>query len=219
MQRWQWGHGPPSSTGMELGLQLLEGKSLGSGLCWQPPGATLPKHTRSSPGQAATRHDPTCRPTSEHLLNTSSPPSLFPKASSAVPGGAAPLYCPRPRAPRLPSSSCCHKPRLRGDVRLLSANSRGYCCRRGAGPTLIKQPGAPDLGSSAAVPLTQAGRSQGWQSGAPGSTCRVCCSLLNAPLLSSPGCIKFRLLSPGIKRLEVVAGRPAVPGREELRRS
>lgn len=43
---------------------------------------------------------------------------------------------------------------------------------------------------------------------------RVCCSLPKALLFSSSGGIKLRLLSLGIKSLEMVAGRPAVPGRE-----
>lgn len=52
------------------------------------------------------------------------------------------------------------------------------------------------------------------QAGSSGIHRRVCCSLLKALLFSSSGRVKLLLLSLGIKSLEMVAGRPAVPGRE-----
>lgn len=59
---------------------------------------------------------------------------------------------------------------------------------------------------------TQAGREQRIHR-------RVCCSLPKALLFSSSGGIKLLLLSLGIKSLEMVAGRSAVPGREGSGRS
>lgn len=135
VQRWQWGHGSPSSAGMELGLQLLEGKSLGLGLCWNPPRSHITKAHEEQPGAGSNVQ--LCADLPQSIsLTPPHPTSAMPlsKSRQLGAGGAAPLYCPRPRAPRLPSSSCCHKPHLRGDVRLLSANSRGYCCRHGAHP-------------------------------------------------------------------------------------
>ena len=52
------------------------------------------------------------------------------------------------------------------------------------------------------------------RAGSCGIHWRVCCSLLKALLFSSSGCLKLLLLSLGIKSLEMVAGHPAVPGRE-----
>lgn len=73
---------------------------------------------------------------------------------AAGPSGAAPLYYPPGRLCRAPHLPAAAITAVYGDVCVLGANSRGYCCRHPlAGPTLIKEPGlpvtAPALGPSA----------------------------------------------------------------------
>lgn len=191
------------------GAAALGGELIGVGAPLEPQ---REPHYRSTRGAAqGGRHRATAprRCAAEHLLNTSSPhTSRAPSQNPAARSRARPLPFIAPgHAPRAsPSSSCCHKPHLRGDVRVLSANSRGYCCRHSRGA----HPDKTTRGSRPRLP----GRGAADAAGSTGIHLRVCCSLLNAPLLSSPGCIKLQLLSPGIKSLEVAAGRPAVPGRE-----
>lgn len=191
------------------GAAALGGEPFGVGAPLEPQ---REPHYRSTRGAAqGGRHRATAprRCAAEHLLNTSSPhTSRAPSQNPAARSRARPLPFIAPgHAPRAsPSSSCCHKPHLRDDVRVLSANSRGYCCRHSRGA----HPDKTTRGSRPRLP----GRGAADAAGSTGIHLRVCCSLLNAPLLSSPGCIKLQLLSPGIKSLEVAAGRPAVPGRE-----
>lgn len=85
------------------------------------------------------------------------PSPIFPfprQTCTAGPSGAAPLYYPPGRLCRAPHLPAAAITAVYGDVCVLRANSRGYCCRHPlAGPTLIKEPGlpvtAPALGPSA----------------------------------------------------------------------
>lgn len=95
--------------------------------------------------------------TNPNPSNSSSPQPIHPfprQPHAAGPSGAAPLYYPPGRLCRAPHLPAAAITAVYGDVCVLGANSRGYCCRHPpAGPTLIKELGlpvaAPALGPSA----------------------------------------------------------------------
>lgn len=165
-QRWRRGRGPPSSAGTERGLQLWEGNPLGLGLRWNPNGSRITEAHEEQPRAGGTAQ----RPRADALQSISLTP---PRPTPAVPlpktrqhgagRGHSPLLPPatRPAPPHLPAAAI--NP-IYGATCVCSAQTAAVIAAGTAvGPTLIKQPGAPDRGSPAAVPLTQPG--------APGSTC------------------------------------------------